>query len=477
MAQGLSVMDPRLLSALENARVPVEAIQKLATLGVEDIATFAHLAQDETGMASFFKASLEVDVDARPTDFILRSKLLVAWSSSRARCEIEVREQAQRAVQQLPPQLTLGDHETSLRALQVQRGKALEKHQVPSKPYFERLIGLAETFYVAESLTSVTNMTQADQNQVPTTDMDASGRVYVKLATKEFVVPLPRDPEGLRNRFKVMSAAWNMLRMRFPSNPKLATISPELFDDYADYLMGTKVWGFIAKNGDGIAVSSPAIDHVIGYDKMMRDKVADELNRGVDFKTALESALKDGDIRMLGFLTPFTVDVNDNKCRSITAPGYVEHSGAKTTRRQAGYEQGTGAIPSGGVHQPHGQGLSAKAKKKAKARAAAGSAGTGVKTKVKQNQQQQQQQQQQQGQWPIGKGAKGKKGDGKGSKGAKGGKTPMVLPPGAKASHNGLSVCYSWNQGTACRSTPCGFQHVCWFCGKDAHAGHENKCA
>ena len=470
-------MDPRLLSALENARVPLTAIQKLATLGVDDIATFAHLAQDEAGMANFFKSALEIDVDARPADFILRSKLLVAWSSSRARCEIEVREQAQRAVQQLPPQLTLGDHETSLRALQVQRGKTLEKHQVPSKPYFERLIGLAETFYVAESLSSVTNMMQADLNQVPTTDMDSSGRVYVKLATKEFVVPLPRDPEGLRNRFKVMSSAWNMLRMRFPSNPKLATISTELFDDYADYLMGTKVWGFISKNGDGTPVSSPAIDHVIGYDKAMRDKVADELNRGLDFKTALESAISDNDIRMLSFLTPYTVDVNESKCRSITAPGWAEHGGAKAARRQTGFEQGTAAIPSTIVHQPHGQGVSAKAKKRARAKAAAAAAAPGVKTKVKQNQQQQQQQQQQAGQWPIGKGGKGKKGDGKGGKGAKGGKAPLVLPQGAKASHNGLSVCYSWNLGTACRSSPCGFQHVCWFCGKDSHAGHENKCA
>ena len=53
----------------------------------------------------------------------------------------------------------------------------------------------------------------------------------------------------------------------------------------------------------------------------------------------------------------------------------------------------------------------------------------------------------------------------------------MVLPDGAKASHNGLAVCYSWNLGTACRASPCAFQHVCWFYGKNSHAGHENKCA
>ena len=133
----------------------------------------------------------------------------------------------------------------------MQKGKGLEKHQIPSKPYFERLIGMAETFYVAEALSSVTNMTQADQNQVPSTDMDSSGRVYVKLATKEFVVPLPRESEGLRNRFKVMSAAWNMLRMRFPSNPKLVTITSEVFDDYADYLMGTKVWALSPRTVTG----------------------------------------------------------------------------------------------------------------------------------------------------------------------------------------------------------------------------------
>ena len=59
-------------------------IQKLCESGVADIATVAHLAQDEPGMIAYFKAVFEIDAEVRPADFVPRAKLLVAWTASRA---------------------------------------------------------------------------------------------------------------------------------------------------------------------------------------------------------------------------------------------------------------------------------------------------------------------------------------------------------------------------------------------------------
>ena len=68
--------------------------------------------------------------------------------------------------------------------------------------------------------------------------------------------------------------------------------------------------------------------------------------------------------------------------------------------------------------------------------------------------------------------AKGKgKGKGKG----------LQKPAGAKTKTTGAfdpankdkSICYGWNCGNACRQTPCGFEHVCWFCEDPTHQGKD----
>ena len=52
------------------------------------------------------------------------------------------------------------------------------------------------------------------------------------------------------------------------------------------------------------------------------------------------------------------------------------------------------------------------------------------------------------------------KGKGKGAKGKKG-----VIPKGIKSrTDENEFVCFAHNRGEGCKSSPCTFKHVCWWC-------------
>ena len=52
---------------------------------------------------------------------------------------------------------------------------------------------------------------------------------------------MPTDESTLRNRFEIMGAFLEMLKMRFVSNPILATASLDNMKEYSEYLCGERV--------------------------------------------------------------------------------------------------------------------------------------------------------------------------------------------------------------------------------------------
>ena len=85
-------------------------IKELAKAGVHSLGLLTNIALDEAGM----KAVLQLDVSVRPADFVPSAKLLMSWATFRPMSEMEIKDVAQRAVSQLPPQFSLGDHKMAL---------------------------------------------------------------------------------------------------------------------------------------------------------------------------------------------------------------------------------------------------------------------------------------------------------------------------------------------------------------------------
>ena len=224
-----------------------------------------------------------------------------------------------------------------------------------------------------------------------------------------------------------------------------------LFQQYVDFLCRPRVWGFAAKSGEGMPVSSPHISHVLQYDRAIRKTVATKLNQGMDFKSALESAIANDDCRTLNFVTPFSIDAKDKKSLDLTAPGLsemypdmIKSSQSRGEKRPADMESWDAPMSKQQMRKAgKAAAKSAAAKQASAATAAAAKAAARAKAKGT----------------PKGGKAKGK---GKG-----------VLPAGANSSTaDGKPICFAFCLGQACRTSPCTFARVCWFCA-GSHAGKD----
>jgi hypothetical protein len=415
------------------------------------------------------KRVLKVDPDADEDHFLIRGQLTMVWESCRTCAAVESQERAQRAASQLPPQISVGDFETSRRAYETQLGFKLPDHLVPSQPLFELVLAQAESTFEAIRLTLVTSLAQQKVMAPASSNSglvgwDEKAKTFRK-ETKTFEVPMPVTAEGLEAKMEVLGHAYAMVKMRFGSNPKLATVSTDHIDRYVKWLKGPQVWNFVIKGREGQPKSCPHIGHITDYDFALRDKQAELMNTGHDFKRSLEIAMADSDLRMQRFMGPFTVEVNSQDCLALTAPGISDVFPQLQAR---------------GVKRGHF--VSLEEEQRDAARIATTSTGTlskGQLKKAKKKLASKREQEMRAGQSQRDKAAaaaaaaaagggraKGGKGRGKGNaigKGPGGPAAPQQLPPGCRdRDDQGRQICFAFNKGNCTRGAACKFAHVSW---------------
>ena len=66
----------------------------------------------------------------------------------------------------------------------------------------------------------------------------------------------------------------------------------------------------------------------------LRESMATAMNDGADFRTALEEAIADKELRDLHFLNVYCADIHTEKCKAISAPGYEERFASRGTKRK-----------------------------------------------------------------------------------------------------------------------------------------------
>ena len=274
-------------------------------------------------MIEFIKAVCQYDVSARPLDMVPRGRVLTVWESCKTVNEVEKKFQAERSIQNLPPQVVQGDFEIAKAALEKLEGYELPKHWLPSKAYFERKLSHVKTFFQAESLSTVTNISQADANEQQTLQFESSSATF-KIPKKEFGVAMPQTSEDLRTRLRVMASCAVMVQMRYQSNPLLQSSSIDMFTRYTNFLFGPKGWMLVSLGPDKVPISCPTIHHVMGYDIGLREFVAKQMNNSVPIQKAFENAFADGDLRSTHFTTAVNIDSQKPECRALTAPGITE---------------------------------------------------------------------------------------------------------------------------------------------------------
>ena len=491
---GISLLEPRFLSLLQQNDVSEENMAKLGTAGCKTMALFGHIGgKDEARLEAYLKAVLNLDSQARPEDFIPIAQLVIVWTACKKRAEVETEVQAQRVVNHLPPQLTAEDHAAARDALEHRLKRPVPDHIIPSENYFQRKVGEVEGKFNPDKLTEVTNVTQEEAQKKPKgqaastnyLDFDDTGRpTGLKSKTTDFWVPMPHNEATFKNRFEVMDHLYTMLQMRFSSNPILATYEVGMFKEYCeDYLCGERVWAFVIRGDNNEPISSPSLRQVCNYDFQLRGLMTRLMRKKVDIKTALERAMNDQDTRTLYFTAGFTMESNTAECKALSAPCLEEMftslAGRRGSKRELGADGPTSSAPA--VGKTAAQLKKAEKNKNKRAKKAA-------------NQKAILDQQKASGAAPpaalaimdIQKKSKGAKGGGKNGKATKGGGKAAknagkpavpagVVPPGAHRTDptDGKPLCYAFSRKEKCVQEPCNFKHVCWWCLDATHAGND----
>ena len=220
--QGRTKLDSRLLSLLSANDVPPEQLDKIGNANVKTTAIFGQITKDEKRFAAWCKKILNLDADTNPEDMIPIAQLTIVGQACLKRAEVETEAAAQRAVNHLPPQLSILDHAAARDAYEKVVRKKIPDHKLPSENYFEIKCGEIDQGWQAERLSEVTNLAQERAQQKPRESQALSMEFdNLKRQKKDFYVPMPSDESELRNRFDVMGARLEMMKLKFPNNPVL----------------------------------------------------------------------------------------------------------------------------------------------------------------------------------------------------------------------------------------------------------------
>ena len=163
---------------------------------------------------------------------------------------------------------------------------------------------LVENEPKAERLTEVAGKDAAEEELIVSEIINNQVRVRKGAASK---VPAPTDGEGLRHRYKLLANAWVLARFRYSNRAWLKNVTPSTYTKLADFILGEKVLNIerSASVGNDVEVG-PSWEICLNYEFAIWKKAYEYVrDDGQELVTALDSAMKNEELRGFYFTAPF----------------------------------------------------------------------------------------------------------------------------------------------------------------------------
>jgi len=418
-----------LLTLWATSGLPEVAQNALTAAGFLTINKFAQLEDTPERVRAFGLEELRFKDEAGLRSRAFCAALVDSWEEAKELAKVQRAEAAVARVTRQPVTLIRNEHTLMRVAYETQYGE-LDDDLVPSTSYVERKFqDVAEGSYRAETLQEVVAL----EDEVDNMDMDhiaydPRGGLRLKRGNIKSA-SLPANSEALRARLKMMAVAMIYTRQRFPNRPWLQDLSPSVFSDHVDFLLGKQISGLEAKGADGVAVHRPQWELVLSYEYQVR-KHAYKLVASMkqpSLGAALKAAQEDLTVRNLYFLTPLQIDTKwdapQRASQSSTSLGFSQQRQRSRSRGRARNR------PSPQYNSRDNQRNNSRG--------------------------------------------------GNSQQKGKGGSKPLNSLPTAYAglprlrnTSEGKPICFAHNlQSESCSGT-CGREHACWWC-LDSHAGYE----
>ncbi len=415
----LDNMDSELRFILEDKGLSAELITKVAEAHVTKVSIFANIESQEDKFREWVKEDL--GVEPRGAGRVATAQLIDAWETARRRGRAQADADAEARTQNRPKELLHGQQLELRNTFEKQMGKeVLDKHYPAYAIINSKLTEIEEGELKAEPLDELVSRDKEDSNL---NDLNVDFRSG-KITLRKTVVrgSIPKNPEELRETYRLMTNFWLVLRCKFPGRKMFSDLNKETFSDLLDHLLGEDIYTLKVEDEVGSIVAQTTWKNLLKYEHELRKLAIKLVNRqGSTLAAALKQASTDVELRTKYIVTALA----------------LEGTRGPLKRKQQQTDWGTGADWARSSNESYGGYRAGKGKGKNKDSA-------------------------------KGKGKKGDRNNG-GKAGGKneGNRFNKVRRANRLKSttegQNPQKICWAFNRQAGCAGT-CNFAHVCVLC-------------
>jgi len=304
----LKSLEPDLAYLFDELKLEEKIQANIAGRRIVKLGVFAKLEPTEEAFRAWATADLgldpEQDIEARVTI----AQLVDARDSARQRVATTQRLEAEARVTGQNRELMKGTHLSLRRAATAVVGQ-LDDRRCPGRAYLEaRLEQIDDGELEAEPLTKVTTVS-SEQESVesaagPGLNIRKDGVLHVVKGKR--TVPMPRDPEQLRQTLRVMAMHWLMVHLKGAGRSYLHDFTVEEFGKHTDYLLGDDVQ--LIQEANPAMPCGPSWDLLLIYELELRKFAVRLINeKGRTLVAALREARESVEHRSKFFVAPLAM--------------------------------------------------------------------------------------------------------------------------------------------------------------------------
>ena len=352
-AEAVKLLDPDFQGVVEQKKVSERVQATMAVANVRSISLFSVLGEATTDIRTFAADQCGLD---RNRDMVEVASLVDAWNACKTRMTVRHQAQAEAHNAQLPPPMNKTEAQ-DLRARFEQMFYKLEDKVSPATGTLELLSEQVDSGEF-RAMSLVQFLSREDQEEEPLgVTLDKAGSIKVRKGFGESKPP--KSGEELRQKVKLLGHCYIFTMLKYPNRQTLAENNPNLWNKYADYLLGEHVMRLAAKNSKGEVVSSPSLGLVLSYEYQVRKLMTRVMNEGKNIAEALEQAMKDTTVKERYFLTPAALETAADQNTGGERKSRSPRRGSSWGNWQSSRQGGRGRGGKGGGKGKKGKGLHA----------------------------------------------------------------------------------------------------------------------
>jgi hypothetical protein len=299
--KALELLEPDLAFLLEEKRLEKKVQAMLAIRGFKNITLFSLLDDGRDGIRTYCRDELLMDASANNTNRLAVACIIAAWEAAKERVTRKNKVEADAMASGFPKTMQKSDL-LELKAKFEGLFYKLEDDLMPAAIMMEHLFEMVEeNEYRALKTSEIISREEAgDETYAPA--WDKNGQLRLKKGTRESQPPA--DSEQFRKKMRVLSHAFQFMKLKFPNKVVWTAITAQDITDHCDFILGEHILGLAAKNELGEVVSMPSWALVMSYEQRVRKLAASKMNEGTDLQKALKEARIDGTTKERYFTTP-----------------------------------------------------------------------------------------------------------------------------------------------------------------------------